>query len=770
VVRRTERPWSREGTRNRFVWLLLALGVVYLATILFRLPPVTSQIDAVRALSGLLLLLFVPGYLLTRLVGIGPGTIGLQVLFAVGLSVAALTLFSVVVGGIVAALGRPPLGFDALALAVSLALAGLVALAYQTGTRVPVPSIDRETAVRDIPLLVIPPAFAVVAALWMRYTRSSLLMALFVGSLLVIVLVVGTGRVSPRIYPPLLFGIALSVGLHRNLVTGHLVGADVQAHYAVARVFRGGVQWAPEIVGQLTSIPAVTLTPAVLSTLTGVDLATVFTVVYPFLFALVPLAVYYLGRQVFDPTVAVFGSLFLVFYHGSFYFTPGKQLIAELFVALLLLTILGTGARGWRRGLLVALLSVGLVFSHYAVTFVFGLSLLGAAIALAVIRRMAPSFDGGLSVGYAVALLAAGTVWYWFASTDLFLTLTAVPVGLADQIQALVTGGTITGSGRSYSQSASSLLDRTRVLLYLCLTGLVAVGVLARTLVSGRAIYRGHRPVAPEYTALAGPFLGFLVVSYFLTLNLWADRAYQLTLVVLAPFMAYGFAVLVDLGRTIVPPFRNAPATPWLVLAVALATLFALNSGLAYALAGTAQSSTFNPDANDRAFVTGERHGVEWLQRHGGIERTETYQSTTGTHLAVDHSERVQIYTDPVSYQLFRALLPASQYNVEHVLLKNRWRPSLDTATIDGGYVYIRTRSLRQAGVAEPVPPTALSTAERNRIVTGRNVVYDNGAVTIVQAPDRQAGDGRETVSHRSSPPVIRPGRLTHPEHTGGDR
>ncbi|ELZ98016.1 transmembrane protein [Haloferax mucosum ATCC BAA-1512] len=700
---------------------------------------------ALRVSSGLVLLLFVPGTLLARLVRLETDRVSTFLLYAVGLSFVFLSVLVVVVGLTLPLLNvSEPFSLRPLALSLTIGLLVLATLLGR-GERPQLRFRSWTPEPATVGLLVLPIA-AVVAATMMNEFGDSSFMFVLVALVVAAVLLISTQYLSSSQYPAAIFLVALATFLHRSLLTSGVVGADIQYQYFLAQRVHDVGLWSPVAGSAIMSLPLVTAVPASISVLVGIPVAAVFKAVYVAAFSLVPVGIYYVATEVLGRREALFGSLFFVFYHGSFYFTPGKQLFSELFVVLLLLSFFGDGLS--KRGLYAVglLLTLGIAHSHYGSAYLLGGSLLLGFVLLAVAGRFVGDFDHRLSIVYPVVVLTVATAWYAATSLELLLLIADLPLRLVGQLVALVSG-TVVGSGASYIQQETSLLGQLNVGVYLLLTGLLAVGLAWRTGRQLRQIRRGEPPRNVEYTALAIPMFVFLASSFLVIANLWADRAYQLVLVVLAPLAPVGFRFLFVVGHRLreqvgrlgdirgrKPRRWSVGARPrWAVLAVLLSVLFLFNSGAAFAATGDAGTATFDSTANDFAFSEDERAGAHWLKQHAGFSDAGTYRSQTA-RLASD--ETVTIYTDSVTYQLFRSTIPENYYDARIVRLRSQWNPDFDRSRLDGGYVFVRKRSVVENAGSEPLPISLLSGSDVAAIVDSGDVVFENEDVLIVELDD----------------------------------
>lgn len=688
------------------------------------LKSIGVELPASQAVFGVVLLTVVPGGLLTQLLGLRTTSAGEFLTIALGLSLVILSITTVLASVLLPVFGVPePLSFLPLAIIVTALITVLTALMLVTDGNSFHVRVPFSNSLPVYAILGFIPVLAVLGAVLMNRYGNNAGVGLFVLGVAVVTVLSATRLIGPSQYPVVVFSVALSTLLHRSLASAHVVGADIQFTYYLSELFASNHQWAPEIGGSMSSVPIITAVPVAYSMVTGLELVTVFTVVYPIVFAFVPLGVYYLATDVFDVTVGLYGSLFFVFYHGTFYLTPGKQRLSELFIISLLLLYFRHESLDDGRTIATVLLAIGLVHSHYGSTYVFGLSLLVASIGLVLTERLVGEFRHGFSPIYSIAFLVGATSWYAYSSSDLTASLASIPIAVFDQFASL-PGGTAAGSGSSYVQTQQTIFQQLSLGLYLLLSLLICLGLAWQTGVILNRIRHGIDTEHVEFTALALPLCAFLGTSYFLILDLWADRVYQMVLPVLAGFAAVGYFRLGTTAKRI-PGISDVNWTP---LAVVLAALFVINSGLAGAAAGASADYTFDDEAHDYAFSDEEREAAEWLADQPEIERTDADGGAEGEAV-------VQIYTDRISSQLFRSIVPASHYNVEVIMVKNQWDPTFDPANTRGGYVFIRHNAVDDTD-PDDTPLSSLSRDHVDEITENRTIAYENDDITIIGPVD----------------------------------
>lgn len=699
------------------------------------------RIPFARVFVSLLLLTVIPGSVFLALLDFDDFGVGEWTIYATGLSLAMLSTLVVIVSVVGPLVGfNRPLSYLPFGVVLTAVLIGMATLGSikDNGPTMSSPEVHLEDSLEVIGAVGVVLGLSIGGASLMNTTGSNAGTYLFVLSAVGLVLLTATRFVRPRDYPVVVVGLSLSTFFHRALPADHVVGADVQLEYYLASHVLDLNRWSTATGDSLLALPMVTAVSATYSAVTGLDLVTVFTVVYILVVSLVPLCLFYVAREIFDDGVALYGSIFFLFYHVTFYFTPGKQLLSQLFLLLLILLFLKEGLDDRATSVAAIVLAVGVVHSHYGTTLVFGIAAFVAALVLVVIDRFLGPVDHGLSPIYPVAFLAGGVAWYVATSSELTARLLEQPPSLARQLLSL-PGGVIVGSGSSFVQQQTALLEFVTLAIYVLCTALVGLGLAWHAISHLQRIMRGEPANHVAFSAIAVPLVGFLGLSFLVVVELHADRAYQLVLPVLAPYLAVGFSLLYG-GYTALTSFSRAGLRSsceefraylargrphYGMLAALLVALFVLNSGLAFAAVGVESDYTFDTNANDYAFSEEERIAVEWLKNEADVEPVHPDGSATDP-------DTVRIYTDTQSYQLFRSIVPEGHYDVAVIPMKDRWDPRFDPYETDNAYVFIRHRAVVDEDPAD-VPVEYISSETASAIIDERKVVFENDDATIVE-------------------------------------
>jgi len=439
-----------------------------------------------------------------------------------------------------------------------------------------------------------------------------------------------------------LYGLAVGILLSHTLVTAYVVGIDNQwSLHTVEQIGATGT-WslndiffvpgaAEEPLSGLidyigtelkhTLLPVIVGVPLLFEAVGNVPPDAVLDILFVGLFALVPVGVYRLGREHLSVRDAFVGGMVAVAYYRFFHVSPGKQHMAQFFVAALLVTW-HTRLAGPRRKAAAILLTIGIVFSHYAVTFLFlGFILASYASAKWFVSAAEPS---DLSLPYVGYFYTATALWY-IVITGGQKPLQAISAITLSVERVLLEGTTQERTAVGVVESRTLLVDQLNILLHallLATIGLGAVAVLVHALRTRKPLF------SSVLDTLAVWYLAFVGVSVVATGHLGIDRALDISLVVLAPVGVLGLRRVLKLAGRF-SGLDLAPSTHRVGLAFVV-LLFAFSSGFAYAAAGQTATSAINlqEEPNSVVFTDAEYEAGKWVTANRN-DSTVYYNSFT---------------------------------------------------------------------------------------------------------------------------------------------
>lgn len=209
-------------------------------------------------------------------------------------------------------------------------------------------------------------------------------------------------------------GLAMlwSFSLRGDLVYGYDISDE---YYVFHQTLTTGI-WHPSHPGDAYgAMLSTTMLPTALHAVAGVPEVLVFTLVYPAITALFPVAVFWLARRILSLRWA-FAAGALILTQASF----GQELpaitrqeIALMFFVALVATILDRRLRRYPQWALAAVFAAALTVSHYSTTYL-AISMIGLTVVLQwgfSWLRQIPRVSGAFVLALAVTLVGAAT-WY----------------------------------------------------------------------------------------------------------------------------------------------------------------------------------------------------------------------------------------------------------------------------------------------------------------------------------------------------------------------
>lgn len=357
--------------------VFLALGILWA---LIGLDALGIDLPLVRGVVGVGYLLFVPGILILRVLRIHQLDSTRTTLFAVGLSIAAIMGIGLFMNVVFPMLGiEHPLTLVPVVGTVSVVTVILAVVSYlRDWAFADDATIDWKRALSPPALsLCLLPFVAIFATYAMNVYGSNIgLLGLLVIIAATAFWICASNSFPKEFYPLAVFAIALSMLYFASLISSNVWGWDVQEElYHANLVLTNGV-WNTSLQGSTNAVTSVTLLAPILSLTSGVNVIWLFKIVYPLVFAFVPLALFVtVGTQANDK-IAFLSAFFVSSLFTFFGEMPAlaRQEIAELFLVLLLVLTVDkyrSVAEKRRVYVLLAVFASSLVVSHYALALIY---------------------------------------------------------------------------------------------------------------------------------------------------------------------------------------------------------------------------------------------------------------------------------------------------------------------------------------------------------------------------------------------------------------
>ena len=690
-----------------FLATMVFLQLMLYVTVFFDVP-------IARQVVGFIYFTFVPGFVIVKLLRLHELDGVETVLLSVGLSIAFLMFTGLLVNELSLLFGfSQPLSLLPLMVVFnSIILMGVI-LVYLRSENV---KIWNSEPIEKSPLVLLflcLPILSIVGAMYVNvYGNNFLLLFTIIAiSLLLIIGVLSKKRLSSKLYPFAVLMIAIAILYHSSLISNYIVpfGSDVPGEYFLFKTTEINEYWSSTPPaswrygsGRMNSMLSITILPTIYSTLLKMDPTWVFKLVFPFIFAIVPLGLYNFWQSYVGKKYA-FIAAFLLMAQFTFYTEMlglNRQIVAEVFFVLLLIVILSKKIKPANKMLCFLIFSFALVVSHYAIAELFLFFISFTLISLIALKR--PSKN--ITVPMVILFFVMMFTWYIYTSGSAAFN-SLLDFGdyiyrqLGDFLNPAARGQTVL-IGLGITESPSIWNTISRIFAYLT-QGLIVVGFVG--LVNKRTKIRFEK----EYLILTSTAIAILAMLLLVpglanTLNM--TRFYHILLFFLAPLCVIGTMFIVNLLSN-----REKVFAVTALLLIVLVPYFLFQTGLVYEVTGSDSWSI--P-------LSGYRMNALRLYGHYGfIDAYSVYGSQwLSENVVVENST---LYSGYSSHYVLTA----------YGMIRDRYWLSNVTTVADNGVVYLNTLNVVYGVVSSG--ELSWNITEISFIFDDLNLVYSNGGCEV---------------------------------------
>lgn len=600
------------------------LQLIILATILLDIP-------LLRPVLGFFYVGVFPGLLIVYLSGMNSGP-AKAVLYAIGLSMATVMLLVAGMNLLLPSLGiRDPITQTYLLLALSILVTALcILIRVERDTSLAISNRLRGIRFPDIRIILLScilPATSILGTITVLnnhgYAGTNIVLMFLLAAIPFFAIFAEERRGTIL----LIWATSIALLLNVNLVSGYVWGWDIHRELFVSNQVLQANHWDINYSYNINTMLTYAVLAPSYSTIMGIKLVWVFKLVYPLLFSVVPVGIYYTGVAVFKKRkVATLAPFVFMFYYGFFKNMPHKQYLAEIPLIILLMVVFSEELEDFWKRFMMILLIVGIVVSHYGTAF-FLIALLGATGVLIIVLTSNRVVLSQL-FNPRFIILASVIFGYWYLTVGSGIMAKHIVGRFMTTLMILseILTSPPTRSGAGYvSKGSSTTLWLLYKLMSVALVGLVGVGVTSRswdllkTRVKQRNDVTTTRLAAEEmYTILGLIAFGLTAMSVVLTFGMGFDRLFQFTLVFLAPFFVIGVRTSWTALKRIRP--RLGKETAIYTAAAFLMVYFVLSSGAGFAMFGSGPppySVSLTEDNSEwRVYSQAEVASAEWIAKY----------------------------------------------------------------------------------------------------------------------------------------------------------
>ena len=341
----------------------------------------------------LLYLALVPGILILRILRLHKLGNTFTSLLSVGLSVLSVLLVGLFMNQVYPWIGiKQPLETIPLLVTFTVYNMILLAVAYKKDKNAYYPSSSKLSfklvTSNQFLCLCILPLIAIIGAYTLQYYDNNSIQVVLLILICLLVLTMAWGLLKKEYYHIAILSIAVSILYYSVLISNHIWGYDIFFEYQFATyVIKNGI-WDYTWPHAYNAMLSVVMYAPIFNKLSGMTLTWILKFIYPFLFSLISIGLYKIFEEHTGSKIAFLAAFFFIAYNGFSYgwmVQMARQQIAEIFLVLLVWLMIDRTIPQNKRKILYLLFGVGLIVSHYSVTYLFMFMLLATIVTLSLL-------------------------------------------------------------------------------------------------------------------------------------------------------------------------------------------------------------------------------------------------------------------------------------------------------------------------------------------------------------------------------------------------
>jgi uncharacterized membrane protein len=602
------------------------------------------HIPIVRGISALISLFFLNGVLILRIFRIHGLESIKSILYSTGLSIAFIMFFGMFINLFYPFLGiTRPISLMPLLITFTLFTAFLCILSYLRDRTYHNSSLmDITGCTNPILFLLLIPFLSIFGTYLVNYYQNNILLMLMFFLIAIIPFLVAFDKfLQKKLYPLAIYSISLTLLFSTSLITTYITGWDINLESYFSNLVVTNSYWNSSYPDLLNAMLSLVITVPIFSKISGLSVVSIFKVVYPALFALVPLGLFQIYKNQTNNRIAFFACFLFVSVFMFFLEMPSlaRQEIGEIFFVLMIMLIIENKLSRKNLTIFTIIFIPALLVSHYSMDYVY-IFLVFTAYLVYLIRNLnLPSkynFLGKLPIinyffvkikqpetykmNYKLQLIllfSISILYYFLVSSSVLLNLTLVTMYNIITISYSFLFNPKALEAVSIVTSEKSFLRTIALVLHLIIQFLIGVGIL---LLITRRTEMKFKENYGLFSVMSFVLLILVLTVPFLAGALNAERFYHIALILLSIFFVVGWmGIFILLNRII--GFRwklnSVYRTSFKFLALFLAISLLFNSGVVYEIAGDNPTSmSLHSTMDGPKFNNMELLSAQWIANY----------------------------------------------------------------------------------------------------------------------------------------------------------
>ncbi|GAB4315533.1 MAG: DUF2206 domain-containing protein [Methanobacteriaceae archaeon] len=600
-------------TARNILIIVISLQIVFLS--LLALNYINIQFPLILQIIGFIYISFFPGFLLIKIINLDRLNLIELFSYSIGLSLSLIMILGLIINSIYPLIGiNEPLSLKPLILTFSCLMIVLIFFFYITNDK-KICTIKFEKFYNNkiiTALIIILPLMSIIGTSLVNTNIFNFFLVLLFPLIVLLMLIFVFKTNSHELYPLVIFSISLSLLFQRSLISNYLTGFDIQSEYYYVSLVLKSSYFNINVPGTLNSMLSLTFLNPIYAKILNMNEIWVFKIIYPLIFAIVPLYLYNLYSKVIknnNSKIAFFSVLLFVSFYAFFteMLALARQEIAFLFVVLLSGLII-LEKKSYKISLLTVLFLMSLVFSHYTTAYLYLFLLMAFTVPYL--------FKKNQKIGISFILLFLTIIYTWYVYTsqsEAFMSAFKFINRMFSSIQTEFFSLGSRDPGVSYlvGQIPESSLQRKFYAIFQYTIQIsIAFGII-KTILKNQSLM-----VKKDYLKFAyGSFLLLIltiIIPFLSTINI--SRLFLFSLIFIAPFSIIGG---ISIFRILFQKFdSNFSINNALKIFVVLIIIpyFLLNTGFIYYATNDPPSSiTLDNNMDYAKYKESEVAGVKWF-------------------------------------------------------------------------------------------------------------------------------------------------------------
>lgn len=446
-----------------------------------------------------------------------------------------------------------------------------------------------------------------------------------------------------------LFSLILLLG--RSLSLPFLSGTDINIEFYYAKLIVNNGFWNSSLPHNYNSMLSATILPVVYMLFTGIDLINVYKYIYQFIYAFIPVCLYIVCKIQTNEKISLLSSFLfiaLIPFHVLMFNTP-RQEIAEFFFILIILLIVNDSLNFSKKYILLTIFLIGIVVSHYGLSYLLAGIVILALLCNSVIKNFnfnifsSKSKMALVNLNSCILLIIFLFVWNFITTSgSVFSSILSIFNKIQIGIQSdLFTPENNEAANYLLLMKESNIFTTIDFILQIIFQMFIFLGILLiclgffKTKMKKEYLLLSIGSVIILLICLTVPMLGS---------QLNVPRTYHITLLLLAPFCVIGGCWLLEnINKKFI---KNITFKPLRILSILFIMLFFLEIGLFHDISNNPRYTSIIISSNNILDIVQEDDEIRYYCYYFHPEN----DISGAAFLSNNKKQESTIYSDITSY------------------------------------------------------------------------------------------------------------------------